>query len=222
MAESHSTIAFSQMMNILLGWVLGVLSSLFVDRIRKWLHKSETKKGILTELKDLQEYLTGLSVISTQRSKQVTEEWARWVRPYYRRYTLSKDLDYLQLNTKVASDVDKLNDQQFYEMMAIANTMPPEHSSPTFTEITTPYFDAKYDSVSQFSQQFQVLVAKLKKEIAILNNYIRQTWFYHSKTFDKVSDINHDVIVANIEHNISIIATRARAIVTLIEKIRSL
>jgi hypothetical protein len=209
-------------MNLLFGWILGVLSSLFVDRIRKWLHKSETKKGILTELKDLQEYLAGLCVLSTQRSKQVTEEWAHWVRPFYRRFTMSKDLDYLQLNTKAASEVDKLNDQQFYDMMAIANTEPPTHTSPAFTEVSTPYFDAKYESVSQFSEQFQTLLAKLKKEIAILNTYIRQTWFYHTKTFDKVTDTNHDVIVANIENNISIIATRTRVIVNLIEKIRSL
>ncbi len=64
---------------LLIGWVLGILSSLIVEKLKKRSLKKEIKIGIITELKELQLNLSSICFSTTIESRKISEEWSIWI-----------------------------------------------------------------------------------------------------------------------------------------------
>jgi len=150
----------------------------------------------------------------------VTLEWSKWVRPYYEQLIATDAIiDYLIENKEQISNILKFTDDQFYTFLLLMQDKKDERVNLTFTRISTPYLNSKYESISTFKQEFQLLITKLRREIEFLNNDFDQCWFYHSKTFDKITDLNLDVVRKNIDQIIKRISRRTKGTIKLIQKI---
>lgn len=204
---------------LVIGWLLGILSTLLIDRVRKWLLKKEIKQGIITELREFEGEMTGLCSLTTPRAGMVTLEWSKWFRPFYMKLIESEVYDYIKELGKNKDQIAKWNDEEFFQMFKHWGDTEPPTTSLNYYELTTPYLNSHYDALSRFDEKFQLRILRLKKEIDLLNGYIKQSQFYHAKTFENISAHNHEIAVKNIRDSEKRIAARIKYIITLIESI---
>lgn len=219
MSSENSNTELLNYLPLVVGWALGILSALAVDGIKKWFLRRETKRGILTELRDLQNQATLLCILTTTRSRNVTPAWSKWVRPYCLNAYNPDDLIRTGLEEDDTSVISKMSEDEFHQFMLLWQSRERPGVSQTFSPISLPYLDSKYDFLSHYDQDFQLLIAKVRKQVDVLNNDFSQCWFYHSKTFDNITDSNHDIAVRNIDEIIGRISRRAKGIVVLVQAI---
>jgi hypothetical protein len=221
-SESNSNI---NVYSLFVAWLLGIVSALLVYWIKQLLSKRSTKIGIKNELNELQMYLVAVCFIVTYKRGNLSRDFVVWIRPYYNSLLNSEFKDFFgEKNIIEPLGSEKLSDNEFFDQLNVARLKTPEpifKSSLNFPKIISPYIDSKMDSLSFFKQEFQILLSKFKREIHLLNNDIEQTWFYHAKTFENLSEENHEVVNHNLSQIYFRIAEQTSYIVKLIDKIQA-
>lgn len=214
--------SFISYIPLIIGWLLGILSSLLVNLINKKIQKKEIKRGIISEIKDLQLRLIGTHFLTTLETKAYNEDWAIWFKPFFNRLVNSNEMNYV-IDLKKDKDVlIKMTNAEFFTLCTISHNYKKSEyiiSNQTFSKINLPFVDSNYHSISLFDEKFQLLITKLKHDICLLNHFYEQIWFYHSKTFDKLSNDNHMIIVGNINQIIPRICRMSMALIKLTEDI---
>lgn len=207
--------------SIILGWLLGILSAVIIEKIKKYFSKREIKVGIISELKELQLRLAATCFYSTLSYGSFSEEWAKWFKPYYKIFTESEEFDYLRRELKTEIKIDNYSDKQFhnYLVQTQVNKISDPGITTNYPPIVLPYLDSNYHILSLLSETFVKNISKLKREISSINSDFNKIWFYHSKTYENISDNNYDNAVKNIENISRSISKKARSIILLIEKI---
>ena len=204
---------------IIVGWILGILSGLILDKRKKRLQKKEIKKGVLSELKGLQTYLAGICIHTTIHSGKVDLEWSKWIKQYFDKLYDIDNIEHIIEKGEDYSQVIAYNETQFYNFLLSKEPFVKTQISWTFTHVTTPYLNSKYGSISNFDEKFQFLISKLRKEIDLLNSEFNQCWFHYTKTFDDISDVNRKVVESNIDQAVGRIANESKGTIKLIQKI---
>ena len=158
-------------------------------------------------------------------SLQITEEWSNWIKPFYDGFIQSKDFEMLNENKEMTDKILKFSKEEFfefarnYQLNIRSKNLP---TTNTFVKLSLPYLDSKYDSIALLSKTFQSLLTKLKRDINLMNHYFDQIWYYHTKTFEKISDLNYDVVVKNIDGTIPRIARMSKSLIKLTDEIISI
>ncbi|HMQ79294.1 MAG TPA: hypothetical protein PKE39_15285 [Ignavibacteria bacterium] len=196
------TILFFANFQLVLGWFLGLLSAVIIDWLRNFKEKREVKRGILAEVKDLQYRLVGLCFLTTLNSNIITQEWAKWIRPLHTKLMSSGEFEYVANTSEMVEKLSKLSDEEYFIYLTGFQPIYQTNNkgiTQNIVKFNMPYTESKYGSISKLGEKFQSSISKLKRDIDVLNNDADQIWFYQTKTFDKLSDMNHEVVVKNIE-----------------------
>ena len=218
-----------ELFSIVLGWLLGILGaiigSVIIEKIKKYFSKCEIKRGILAELREIQLRLAATCFISTLSYGDFSEDWAKWFKPYFKILIESEEFDYLKEGLKTDIKIDDYSDKQFYNYLVqtkIDKVNISVITTQNYPQIVLPYLDSNYHILSLLNKKFVNSISKLKREISSINSDFNKIWFYHSKTFENISDINYDNALKNIENFSRSISKKSKHIVLLIEKINSL
>lgn len=211
---------------LILGWFLGITSTLIVEKIKKLSKKKEVQRGIISEIKNIQMLVVGFCVTTTLESKLLTEEWSNFIKPYFEKLFLSGEFEY-HMDSKETTDKikelisGKSNEVFFQYMQGIASIKEKNKSKTNLTvaKLDIPYINSNFGFVSLFNEQFQMLLSKFKREVDLINSDAEQIWYYHTKTFDKITDMNHDVVVQNIANIIARVARRSKGLIKLTQQI---
>lgn len=206
---------------LLIGWLLGLASTLFIAIFSRYFRKKDIKKGVIIELKELQLRIAGICLLTTLKNSEVTDEWIKWIRPYFELLSESESFDYLRENPIKDFKISKFNDQEFSEFINFWNQQSlysETKSTPSFPKISLPYLESNYNSVSLFSKKYQIKLSQLKREIVHINKEFDDISFYHAKTFENISDTNRTIVENNISQIINRIAKKTKSIVKLIEE----
>jgi len=203
---------------LIIGWLLGILSAIVVEKIKQRSEKKEIKKGTITELRDSQIHLASVCYVTTFDYGEFNVDFLKWWKPYYTSLINSGDYDYLSRNKSMFDKLFDLNetDLSAYKNIVRANSNP--KSSHIFKAMSTPYIDSKTGSISFFKEEYQSSLFKIKREIDFINNYGEQIWYYFTKTFDNPTQGNLQIINANLDGTFSNVAKRSKTTVELIEK----
>ena len=170
---------------LVIGWILGIVSALFVERWKQWTEKKRIKKGIITELRDNQIHLSSVCYATTFDYGVFNKDFLTWWKPYYTRLLISGDYDYLSNNKDMFDKLFDLSDTELatYKNVVRVNTNP--KSSQNLKSITTPYIDSKIGSFSLFNETFQSSLLKIQREIGFINHFSDQIWYYFTKRISK-------------------------------------
>ena len=94
---------------IIIGWALGILGTLINNKLTKRTSKREIKKGIQTELKELQLRLIGICFSTTTDHGNITMDWSEWMLPYFKNFMNTDEYDYMRDKPFTKMDISKRN-----------------------------------------------------------------------------------------------------------------
>lgn len=204
---------------LLVGWLMGLLSPLIVDAIRRRRERKEIKQAIITELQELQYRLASGVYLTTLKLGKGDREFFKWFLPILERYEGPLNLD---VQNKYAKDALKLTDEQLTAVL--------EHSKNedlnkgmTLKKYYAPLLDANIAHIGSFSVEFQNLLLTIHSRLGIINEQIDQYYFYFKETFNEnLSTHNRTIITNNIDQCYAILSQQGRMTCDLINKLLKL
>lgn len=186
---------------LFLGWFLGILSPLIVDRVRRRYQIDDVKRGILTELKDTRSRLAMSAYQVAVRLGKIDRSLLTWIAPVLQEYqgTEPKEDMLRALEYQL-----KLTDEQLSALAGQVKFKP--GGALSLKTFAVPFLDANMSLLSLFPIDFQNRILEIRAQISLLNQEIDQSTFLFWKTFDSgTTEDNQRVIRDNIlskYHNI--------------------
>jgi len=207
---------------ILLGWALGLSSSIILEKYKKRLIKNEIKIGIKNELHEFRLRLAATNLHLTTDRKDITLDYAKWIKPYYKILFETDIYDYMRKGPQIAKPITHLSDQEFLKCLIISKELGKNKlliTTPTFPKFRLTYLESNYNSIAYFGESISLNISQLKREIDNLNESIDDVRFYHNKTFETLSDNNRLIVEHNITDNIESLIRETKHLITLSGKI---
>jgi len=90
---------------LLLGWLLGILSPLIIDRVKRHHQKEEFKKGLLVELEDVRYRLAGAVYLISYRFGIYNRDLLNWMHKISIDYNDQKKLEAIEKLMKLSDKV---------------------------------------------------------------------------------------------------------------------
>ncbi len=202
---------------LILGWLLGLLSPIIVDGIKKRYQKREIERGILTELKELKLKLVSVVYLVADRSGTIEKELVTWLQTHLETYAGVYPPD------EAVEAINRLSALSDEELAAMSSPLAirGDGRGLTLKKYGTPLLDSKITFLTVFNEEFQNRVLEIKAQINTLNEEVDLTRFYLMKTFDSLSQENHQIVSQNLDDCYRQISAMARRIVDHISELGS-
>lgn len=152
----------NELIYIGVGWLLGIISSIIVDVIKKCIDKGQIMKGIIEELKILQVQATAFCFSSTIESHLISDEYIKWISPYFLKVIELNEYDYgIDINT-----IKDLPEDQFSNIVSEIAATSERNRNTTMIAIKfeSPYLNSKLGDLSLFDEKTQFQLLKIKRE----------------------------------------------------------
>lgn len=185
---------------IIFGWFMGILSTIFgtliIEKIRKCITKKKVNNGIIAELTGLEIIIVSTCFTLTKKYGEFNIEFLKWWQPYFEKMIAYVDSPFSIDEKTVFEKLLNIDEQ---ELLKYINTIKAESkSTKLIPKVTTPYIDANMNLLSEFGEDYKQQILKIKRLIGVFNSDISEVQFYHRKTFDKIEKENHKIITNNI------------------------
>jgi hypothetical protein len=219
---NQNTVSYFEIILILFGWILGIISSLIIEKYKNYASRKEIMKGIKSELNELKLRLAATNLELTFRIGDISLEYAKWIKPYYKLLFEGETYSYLRTVPKITNPITNLSNEEFQNCLIISSQRSTNDNlitTPSVPKIELPYLENKYSSISLFKEKSVFKFAQLRKEIISINDCIDDVKYYHNKSFENLSETNRRIVEHNINTNISSIRNKTKHIIKLIEEI---
>ena len=217
--------SWDNLLSLVAGWILGLLSSIITDKRKRRSQKKEVKRGILTELQETQIILIFTCDMLTQRFGGYDRNFLTWILPYFRKFGESDSSSQYDNNIKFVNDTLALTDEeiktQVEELRRRNLQQEGSKSGLTLKTMLLPYADSKISSLPLFKEDFQRQVLSIKRDTNAMNEDIELAWWYFKKTFESLSDKNYQLIDANLNKTYLDLAGKTRRLADKIQKLLS-
>lgn len=181
--------------SIFVGWLLGMLSPVIVNRINKKYKKVDLKKGLNRELDETRHRLICTSYLLGQSHGEFNKEYLKRILPMFEDY---KGNESNQIHIDTINMLLNLNDNEFLEYVNSKRAL--EGSSLSLKKISITFTEMNLLELSIFDISFQSLLYELRTRISILNDEIGKVEKFNIMTFDStITDTNHQIITNNIK-----------------------
>jgi hypothetical protein len=199
---------------LFLGWLVGLLSPIIVDAIRRRREIKEVKAALIVELLDLQYRLAMTAYVIEIRIGGYDRQFLEWFKAILERYQGPHKSDKV-LQTITSSLT--LTDEQL-ALVAEKHEGGPNKGA-GLKKHHAPLVDSKLGQLGTFSPKFQSLMLEIHSRLNILNEEIDQYRFYFNATFSgNLSELNHNLITENVQGSYSAVATQCRMICDIIDR----
>jgi len=205
---------WEQILFLFLGWLLGMLSPVVVDAIRRQREVKEIRKALLVELKDLQSRLANTVYLLSLRTGKYDRAFLEWFKPIIERNNYLHKLDNVLKSTEYGL---ALTDDQL--AVAAKQLLASEGGGLGLKNHYAPLLEAKIGQLGSFDVEYQRLLLEIHSRLTIVNEEIEQYRFYFQQTFSSdISDVNHKLIIQNIDGSYMAVQTQARMICDFIDR----
>jgi hypothetical protein len=202
-----------ELLILLLGWLLGILSPIIVDKIKQQRTNEAIKNAIINEMNDLEYRLMLFSFSIFAHVGSVKQEFLRWAVSVMANYTGPYE------NKKMYEIMKRISDLDDDEL---ARHFPAKKRGLRISKMKIPFTESKVDSLSCFSIDFQKSIISILSQLTILNEAISCSMEDFARTFiPNITDENLNNILTNIYEDYDRMAGRARTIVDMISKMRN-
>lgn len=194
---------------VLLGWCLGILSPRLIDHIYKYYCKSETQKSISIELDELK-YKLHLVVYDIadhfgKIDRSFLEGFVNNISTYHGLYKDDK------VNEKVSSLLSLKDDQLAAKLKQDQQKLRAAY----FKKYTLPFLETHLSSITFFPLEFQRNISDIRAQLNMLNEEIDVSWYFNMRTFD-TSDTNYVIVLGNVESSYKYIESKSRQLINSI------
>ena len=200
---------------LFLGWLLGMLSPMIVDAIRRRRELKEVKNALIRELQELQFRLASTAYLTTARLGEHNRSFLNWFKRIIDRYQGPHRSDDL---------VENIGNQLTWSDAQLAAAGEYQKGNPNkglgLKMHLAPLLETKVGQLGSFSLEFQNLLLDIHDRLRIVNEEIEQYRFYFKQTFaESLSAVNRKLILENIHGSYKAVSDQAQIICNLIDKV---
>jgi hypothetical protein len=183
---------------LMLGWLLGLLSPAVIEEIRKRRRLRLLEQAMAQELHEVQYMMALKAFVIRQRSAMLDDEFLSWFEQIAASYTGPEP------------------SKQFISMAQALKTLPANRRGAfdpkkglTLTDGYAPLLSIHINEIALFPIASQKLLLNVSKEIGFYNQQVAYLRRLFDKTFDDLTEINRKNIQQNLEDGYQFSAQRA-------------
>jgi len=200
---------------LLLGWLLGLLSPQLSERIKRYYQKNDLRIGIISEFKEIKVRLAMSVYLLTKKTGTFDKQLLEWLIKQLEGYEGGESTKNILEGLKKLSG--KVDDKQLTAIQLLGFN---EEKSYSLKKFYLPFLESKIDLLPMFGDKFRVLIFEIRSKIQSLNDEIDNAQFYYRKTFDSsMSAENHEIVRNNLESCHKNINTQFKLIVERINEL---
>lgn len=200
---------------LLLGWILGLLSPLILDNIRKNKQKKEILYGILTELKETKKVLVATAMGMNMRFGNYDREFIKWLHSHADIFG-KEDPEKRML--EIFEKQLNYTEEEIAELDMTAKIL--KGGGVTLKSVNLPFLDSKISQLSLFDISLQNQLLHLRYHINSLNEEMEQARYYYRMTFDSsLTEENFHIISSNLEVSYRNVGKFSKQLVDKIDEI---
>ena len=201
-----------------IGWLLGVLSPLWVQYIQKAFAKKNIQKALIAELDEFRNRLVHVVLSLSKKQGSWNRELLEWAIRYLNSYEgINKDNSAIEF----LENLLELTDDQILKLNNIS-----EENQLKFKSLKKYYIsflDSKVDTISYFSINTQRQLLEIRTNVQIYNDLVDESKVYHFMTFESSkTENNYDNIIQNIDDLFEAAILRAKLLIISIDKLEFL
>jgi len=194
---------------VTLGWALGLVSLPITEWFQHRSRRELIKQGIFAELLYARETMAAAVVSIEGQFGRLTKKKLKWFKDHVRDRELPEPFDLLK---PVLDRLTQVSDEQFQEVVAKFTAAP--GTSPQIKKYALPYTQSKLGDLDLFPEDFQRLVLDILSHLNILNQYVDESRFFRSVTYDSgISEVNNTNAQAEVLKCAQFASDQARTIV---------
>ena len=193
---------------ILIGWLLGILSPGIIDSISSYYKKKSLKRVIINELQDLKKRLILIPLRVKARYGVVDKEFLIWLNSQLQEVKeLYPDDDFKDL-------IEKLNVQDNDNLTKLVDLynhkFKEDNPAFGFKKMTMSIIDSNLINIKLLDNNFLIKLLDIKFQINIFNEEIASVKEYLKMSFDgNITNTNYEIIRREIKNINLIIAEKA-------------
>jgi len=202
---------------LLLGWLLGLLSPIIHDRIKRHSAKKELEEGISNELKEIKSRMALLNFLISTRYETFDRKLLEWISKHAEEYEGKLSDQMLEKLRRISN----INDEELsvmWQWFKVQNT----GSALNLKTFRLPFVDSRMGSLSLLNVDDQKKIIGIRARINLVNDDIEQLRFYYQTTFiPGLTEENYNIILVNQKKLYPIVGTYIRDIVDMISDLMS-
>lgn len=199
---------------VLLGWALGMGSTLIVAAIQRKEQLAEINGAILAELDELRNTLAWISFKIVARAGKVDRSYLSWFGQITNQYRGPKR------DARFDEALAKLSHLSNEQLQAEVATIYPQGRAIGLKRLLTPAVTANLHHLGGFPEEYQRLLYDVVRQTEAINQEIAQADHFFKLTFDTSLDAAKRAIVqSNIEESYWMINKVARWIIESIDRL---
>lgn len=207
-------INFEPLIYTLFGWVLGVLGTLILERLKRRRVKKDFVKSVCAQFKEVVPRLAGTYYSMKSNLGELDRDVLNWIKSV-------RSQGYQFLEDKTVEGIDKfleLDDEQIRDLNQLIKQKTPKVSS--LRKHNVPLLQENISSISLLDSNLQHSLLDIRTKVNWLNEIVDQHNFFFEKTFDSgISDENWKIIDSNIRNGYEQLGKWCRRISELIMEI---
>lgn len=206
-----------EILYIILGWLLGILSPGIINRISDHNKKKALRRIIISELKDLKKRLMFVSFTVNEDYGTIDKELLIWTK------TQIQDFAECELSSVIKDAFGKIdveNNDDLQKFLELHNSHRKDKPAFHFKEMLTSIIDSNLINIEILDNDFLTKLLEIKFQINTFNKEVQNINEYLKITFNSnITDINHQIIENEIKNKNLFIAKKAVYIVKKINNI---
>ncbi|EWG99933.1 hypothetical protein Q427_22255 [Halomonas sp. BC04] len=180
---------------LILGWLLGLLSPLIVDAVRRKRIRRDLVKAIKTESEDLQSRVVVSSFLLAQRYGDLSREYLNWLSPKLQAY---RGCEPIQRIRDLVDHLISAPDEEFNAMREHMRAEPEVGLS--LKRFSASLIETAAPQIIHFPSEYQRRIHEFKNQMYAMNQEIERATVSLDRTFDSsLSDENHERVKNDLE-----------------------
>lgn len=201
---------------LFLGWLLGMLSPIVVDAIRRKRENALGRAAILSELNELAGTLAIAAYGARMRLGTGDRPFLEWLKRFLENHALLP---------KLQAFVPRLSTQLSWtdeDLAKVARYMSADEGKGTMLQhYPVPLLDARVSALWTFDTSFQRQLLEIRQSVALLDDIVDRSRKYFDLTFTKLEGENYRLATENLTQTYELYAERAIGIVDQIVALKS-
>lgn len=193
---------------LFLGWLLGMLSPIVVDAVRRKRENTLGRAAILAELNELAGTLSIAAYGARAKAGTVDRAFLEWLRQF---------LETNPVTAKLGNFIPNLRTQLSWTdedlKKAAAHMSNEDGTGAMLQHYPIPLLDARVSALWTFETEFQRRLLEIRRNVGLLDDIVERSRKYFDLTFTKLEGENYRLVIENLSQTYSLYAERSILIV---------
>jgi hypothetical protein len=201
-----------QILFLVIGWLLGLLSPVVVDFFTRKRRQLEVKQGLRVELAELRFSLVNSTLSVASSAGALDQEYVAWLKAALEGQRGAREED----RKALLDTVGKLGGLDEQQLAAVARSLGPPPAASALTKHRLPYLAAHMDHVSSLPAATQRQLLEIQAQLGVINELLDDIRFVMTKSFDSLPTSTRQAIDASLQSSYRAVLQSSRNAADLI------